>query len=124
MQYGLAPKVNRSIVDRHAYPLCVRQPIPIACSLSAQDQEERAREFRTISAKVTGRESTAEGVRLRFRSEPRFAEQLADLTRREKECCPFFDFRITTIDDEVVLDVGAPADAREIVERLFPVMAT
>ena len=102
----------------------MREAIPIACSLSAQDQEGRAREFRSISAKVVGREATAEGVRLRFQDEPGFAEQLADLTRREKECCPFFDFRITTIDDEVVLDVDAPADAREIVERLFPVMAT
>jgi hypothetical protein len=102
----------------------MREAIPIACSLSAQDQEERTREFRTISAKVTGRESTAEGVRLRFRSEPGFADQLGDLTRREKECCPFFDFRISTVDDEVVLDVGAPADARQIVERLFPVTAS
>jgi MerR family transcriptional regulator, copper efflux regulator len=101
----------------------MRQEIPIACSLSAEDQTQRAGEFAAVAAKVTGRESTADGVRLRFPSEPGFAERLADLTAREKECCPFFDFRITTIDGEVVLDVGAPPDARPIVERLFPVEA-
>jgi hypothetical protein len=99
----------------------VRTEIPIACSLSAQDQVQRAGEFAAVAANVIGREPTAEGVRLRFPAEPGFAEQLTDLTRREQECCPFFDFRIATVDGEIVLDVAGPPEARPIVERLFPV---
>jgi tRNA A37 methylthiotransferase MiaB len=97
----------------------MRESIPLACSLSAEDQADRRVEFAEVAGRVVSREPTERGVRLRFRGAPGFAEQLADLARREKECCPFFDFRISSIDDEVLLEVGAPPDARPIVEALF-----
>jgi hypothetical protein len=101
----------------------MRQPIPIACSLSAGELADRRLEFAAAAEHVVGREPTERGVRLRFRNPPGFQEELADLIRREKECCPFYDFRISTVDGEVLLEVDAPPEARPIIDQLFRVDA-
>jgi hypothetical protein len=98
----------------------MREPIPIACSLSAEDRAGRNGEFAAILGRgLLAREDTPIGIRLRFRRSPGLEQDLTDLTRREKECCPFFDFRIETSGDQVLLEVGAPPDARPIVDQLF-----
>jgi hypothetical protein len=97
----------------------MRESIPLACSLSVEDQVDRRLEFAEVARRVVGREPTKDGVRLRFRPSPGLGEQLADLTSREKECCPFFDFSIQESGEELVLEVGAPPEARPIVDRLF-----
>jgi MerR family transcriptional regulator, copper efflux regulator len=98
----------------------MREPIPIACSLSAEDRAGRDGEFAAILGRgLLAREDTVSGIRLRFRRSPSLEEDLADLTRREKECCPFLDFRIEASGDELLLEVSTPPDARPIVEQLF-----
>jgi hypothetical protein len=96
----------------------MREPIPLACSLTAEDQAERQLEFATLAESVVAGERTEDGARFHFRRAPGFAERLTDLTRRENQCCPFFDFRIKIVGDEILLEVGAPPEARPIVERL------
>jgi hypothetical protein len=88
--------------------------------LSAEDRAGRDGEFATILQRgLVAREDTLTGIRLRFRRSSGLEEDLADLTRKEKACCPFFDFRIEATGDEVLLEVDAPPDARPIVEQLF-----
>jgi MerR family transcriptional regulator, copper efflux regulator len=103
-----------------AYPGSVRQPIPIACSLTASEQADRSEEFATVLQRgLLGREEIPGGVRLHFRRSTGLREDLVELTEREKECCPFFDFRIDASDEEVVLEVIAPEEARPIVDLLL-----
>ena len=98
----------------------MRESIPLACSLTAADQANRRLEFDAILERgLLAREWTPSGIRLRFTPSPGLEEDLADLTRREKQCCPFFEFRIDSLEGEIVLDVGAPVEGRPIVERLF-----
>lgn len=98
----------------------MRESIPIVCSLTASEQADRGNEFAAILGRdLLTREETARGIRLRFRRSPGLQKELAELTSREKECCPFFDFSIESVGDHLVLDVGAPPEAREIVDRLF-----
>jgi MerR family transcriptional regulator, copper efflux regulator len=98
----------------------MREPIPIACSLTASEQADRGNEFAEVLGRgLLRREETARGVRLRFHRSPGLQEDLAELIGREKECCPYFDFQIRVAGEEVVLEVGAPPEARPIVERLF-----
>jgi MerR family copper efflux transcriptional regulator len=98
----------------------MRESIPLACSLSAGDQAGRRLEFGAILDRgLLARERTARGIRLRFRASPGLQQDLVELTNREKECCPFFDFRIESLEGEIVLEVGAPPEARPIVEHLF-----
>jgi hypothetical protein len=97
----------------------MRQPILIACSLSPGERSDRRLEFAAVAERIVGREPTERGVRVRFRDVPGFQEELADLIRREKECCPFYDFRISAVDGEVLLEVDAPPEAQPIIDQLF-----
>jgi hypothetical protein len=100
----------------------MREPIPIACSLSAEDQADRSGEFAAIFDRaLIGREATPGGVRLRLRPSPGLRDDLADLVRRERECCPFFDFRMEDRPGELLLEIDAPPEAMPIVDQLFPV---
>jgi hypothetical protein len=99
----------------------MRESIPLACSLTAGDQADRRLEFGSILGRgLLSREDTPRGIRLRFRMSPGLRQDLDDLTRREKECCPFFDFRIEANKDELELEVSGPPEARPLVEGLFP----
>ena len=42
----------------------------------------------------------------------------ADLARREKACCPFFEFRLVLYPEAVWLEVEAPGDAAAILDGL------
>ena len=98
----------------------MREPIPIVCSLTGSELADRGNEFAAILGRgLLAREETLDGIRLRFRRSPGLQEDLAELTSREKECCPFFDFRIQVAGEELVLEVGAPPEARPMVDRLF-----
>jgi hypothetical protein len=96
---------------------------PIACDMTdATDTlEQRMAEWRRlIAATYTGRERTGPtGIRLRFRAS---AEAwVRDLAAREKACCPFFTFVVTTTDGEVRWDISVPEDetARTILDDLY-----
>jgi hypothetical protein len=102
----------------------VREPIPLACSLPAGELADRRLEFADASAKILSREPTERGLLLRFRDAPGFQQQLADLIRRERECCPFFEFRMEAADEQILLEVGAPPEARPLVEGLFSMDAS
>jgi MerR family copper efflux transcriptional regulator len=102
----------------------MHESIPLACSLTAGDQAGRRLEFDAILGRgLLAREMTPRGIRLRFRASPGLRQDLVDLTHREKECCPFFDFRIEANGDELLLDVSAPPEARPVIEQLFPMEA-
>lgn len=101
----------------------MRESIPLACSLSATDLVDRRLEFAEVASSLLSYEPTEDGARFHFSPSSGFAARLADLTTREKECCPFFEFRIEDRGDEIVLEVAAPPEARPIVASLFAVGA-
>ncbi len=91
-----------------------------ACSLTGREQVERAAEARDlIDGALVAREVTEHGLRLRFRGAPETRAAVRDLVRREKECCPFFDFEIAESCSELTMTVSAPSDARPLLESLF-----
>jgi hypothetical protein len=98
---------------------------PIVCDLTdAPDTDaERLAEYRRLFAHAAflGRERTAEGIRFRFRAEPGIEEWVRDLAAREKACCAFFAFDITTEGDEVRYDAAVIDNdvARAILEEYY-----
>jgi hypothetical protein len=91
-------------------------PIPIACDMTdAPDTaEERMAEYgRLFAQALTGREWTDEGVRLRFRAHHGIEAWVRDLSVREKACCPFFDFAISTANAEVRWDISVVANVAD-----------
>jgi hypothetical protein len=85
--------------------LQARSAAPIACDLSTADDtpDERLREYgRLFERGLLRRERRADAVVFHFRADPGTREALEDLARREAACCPFLDYRIETVGDEVI----------------------
>ena len=98
---------------------------PIVCDMTdAPDTDvERLAEYRRLftHAAYLGRDRTAAGIRFRFRTEPGIEAWLRDLAAREKACCAFFAFDITTDGDEVRYDAAVTDNgaARAILEEYY-----
>jgi hypothetical protein len=81
---------------------------PIICDMTdAPDTaEERTAEWgRLLAVAYTGRERIQGGVRLRLRADDGIEAWVRDLAARDKACCPFLDFTVTTAPGEVRWDV-------------------
>ena len=78
---------------------------PIACDLSTADDtaEERLADYqRQFERALVRRERREDSVVFTFRSDGGTRDALHDLARREAACCPFLDYRVEAIGDEVI----------------------
>ncbi|UTM39938.1 MerR family transcriptional regulator (plasmid) [Rhodococcus pyridinivorans] len=116
----LAPQPRTQVVDPpFAAPgAAITVPVdpPIACSLDAADHGERVHRWQQVLVDVV-REPGPADVRLRLPIDRVGA--LAELAAAEQHCCPFYEFDLHLRGTEVILDVGAPAAAAEMVRALF-----
>jgi hypothetical protein len=93
-------------------------PLPIACTLTGASLEERAAWLTRL-----GEAALIEGVRdddrllLRFR--PVAADDVHELVRAERECCPFLSFEVESDDREVRLDVTGPREAGPVLDAML-----
>ncbi len=97
---------------------------PIVCDMTGalDTGPDRLREYQRIfSQALIGRERTADGIRFRFRAQPGIAASVRDLAAREKACCAFFTFSITTLGEEVRWDASVTDDdiARAILDEFY-----
>ena len=73
---------------------------PIVCDMTGAPDTgpERLREYqRLFSQALIGREKTATGICFRLWAQPGTEAWVRDLAAREKACCAFFTFTITTL---------------------------
>jgi hypothetical protein len=96
-------------------------PVPVlACTLSAPAAAERAGRWDAfLHENLLRRSATPRGVRLELRPRPAVAAELDALVAAERECCAFLTMRVRRAGDRLVLEVDAPAEAREIVAAMF-----
>jgi hypothetical protein len=94
--------------------------IPIACSLTTAQANDRVGEWRGWRAADIDAVETGTGwVRLRLIDDDAAVARTASLARREKACCPFFGFSLD-LDDagrwwlRVSAPVGAQADLDDL----------
>jgi len=102
---------------------------PIACDMTdAPDTgPERMAEYgRLFAQALVGRERTAEGIRFRLRADEGIEAWVRDLAAREKACCPFFDFTVATVGEEVHWDATVIDDdiARSILDEFYDIPET
>ena len=94
--------------------------LPIACSLDAAGQEERAAAFGALAERaLVEREPTPRGWRLLYRDAAGVEDTLRSLIAAESRCCPFLDFALERSDEHLALTVEGPPSGRELVETLF-----
>ncbi len=97
---------------------------PIVCDMTGAPDTgpERLGEYqRLFSQTLIGREKTAAGIRFRFRALPGIDAWVRDLAAREKACCAFFAFTVTTAGEEVHWDAAVIDDdiARAILNEFY-----
>lgn len=69
--------------------------LPIACTLSpAQLAAERDTLLTGLADHAVQRTMLPSGIRLRFAATAERMRQIDSVVRRERECCPFLDFRV------------------------------
>jgi hypothetical protein len=100
------------------------QPPPVVCDMAgaADTPAERIAEYRRLFAQsLVGRDRTGTGIRFRFRADAGLEDWVRDLARREKACCAFFSFTVTTRDEEVWWDAAVIDDdmARQILDEFY-----
>ena len=86
---------------------------PIACTLGADQVDERLAQWRRTFAAASAREVIEGGTRLRFAQDVDVAE-LARLAATELDCCRFFTFVLTLDDAGVTLEVTGPPGASPV----------
>jgi hypothetical protein len=112
-------------------PDASREPAspPIVCDMTTASDTpaERLAEYRRLfSTVLIGRERTAGGIRFRFRAEDGVEAWVSDLAAREKACCSFFSFTVSTTtgdggQPEIWWDGSVVDDemARELLDRFY-----
>jgi hypothetical protein len=82
---------------------------PIACDMSTASDTpaERLAEYRRLfSRALLRRERPTDAVVFVFRAES--APAVADLARREAQCCPFLEYRVEPLGDQVIWTIADP----------------
>jgi hypothetical protein len=84
---------------------------PIACDMrTARDTPaERLAEYgRLFERALVRRDRHEQSVVFAFRATAGTREHVEDLARREAACCPFLDYRVETVGDEVLYTITNP----------------
>jgi hypothetical protein len=95
------------------------EPEPIACSLGPTDMRRRLAEIATLAGRSLIAAETNDGIRLlRFRDDDETRRRLTAIVAAEGECCPFLDLQVTADNQELLLSITAPDDAKPVIDQL------
>jgi hypothetical protein len=89
----------------NALHLPAQPAAPLVCDMSAaaDTPDERLRDYdRLFERALLHRQRRADAVVFSFRADPDTRQAVDDLARREAACCPFLDYRVETVGDEVI----------------------
>ena len=96
--------------------------LPIACSLSgAQLATQRESLLLGLADHAVQRTALPSGMRLRFSATAARMRQIDAVVRRERECCPFLEFRLGLAlgRSSLTLDVTGPEGTAELLAELL-----
>ena len=93
--------------------------LPIACSLSAEDQARRQLEMASLRDRLLEvRTSGAHGAVLRFERDQETRRRLAAIVAAERECCPFLQLSLNDEGPNTVLMIGGPDEAEPVIREI------
>jgi hypothetical protein len=99
-----------------------RVSVPIACQLDRTDARRQFGEWQRLMERptVTVRRASATELELGLAEGPEGLADVVDLARREKACCPFFDFTLRIGADTVTLVLSVPDEAIAVLDGFDP----
>jgi len=95
---------------------------PIACTLSAQQlTAERETLLLGLADHAVRRTPLPQGMRLHFSATAERMRQIDAVARRERECCPFLEFRVGLAlgGSSLTLDVTGPDGTASLLAQLL-----
>jgi hypothetical protein len=120
------PKSMEGAIARHGIELGTsridRAMPPIACSLSVEQlTTQRESLLLGLADHAVQRTALPSGMRLRFPATAARMRQIDAVVRRERECCPFLEFRIGLAlgGSALTLDVTGPEGTAELLAELL-----
>jgi MerR family transcriptional regulator, copper efflux regulator len=94
--------------------------LPIACTLDANDLGDRLATVEALRRDaLVGRTEIPGGVRMHLRNAPGIEARVRALAAAESRCCAFLNFRIETVDDELLLEITGVPEARPVIDEYF-----
>ncbi len=95
-------------------------PLPIACTLTADELPARLNEIRAVSRHAL-RAKTATGTHAVLTFEPATGvhDRLAAIVAAESKCCAFLTMQLADEPAAITLTIDAPADAELVLEELL-----
>jgi hypothetical protein len=95
-------------------------PLPIACTLAADELPARLDEIRDLSRQAL-RTKTPAGTHavLSFNPMPGVRERLATIVAAESKCCAFLTMALADELHAITLTIDVPADAEPALEELL-----
>lgn len=95
--------------------------LPIACTLSAEQLDvQRESLLLGLADHAVQRTPLPHGMRLRFPATAERMRQIDAVVRRERECCPFLEFRVgLTLGSSLTLDVTGPEGTAGLLAELL-----
>jgi hypothetical protein len=96
--------------------------LPIACTLSAEDQRQRTEEITVLFEHVMAVREMPMGYAFAFPAGTDWAHALLDYIVEERACCPFFTFELTfsTPHDRIWLTLSGGDNVKELIGGMFP----
>ena len=94
--------------------------IPVACNLDDQAALAQHEEWRALLSgpTVTRERVSPTELDLGLSEDPAQLERVVRLARREKVCCPFFDFTVRIGADALTLTISVPKEAAALLDQL------
>jgi hypothetical protein len=93
---------------------------PIACTLDARQTAGREHLIARLWADaLIDHKPTAGGLQARLRFSRDVERRVHELILAESACCAFLTFELVRNDDQLVLDISGPADARPVIESFL-----
>ena len=89
----------------------MRNPAPIACTLSAGDFELRLAAIAELNAKSL-QSVERDGLRLQLVYDEHARREVEDMVNRERDCCAFLTFDIHERESQILVLVAATEAAR------------
>jgi hypothetical protein len=96
---------------------CTSRP-ELACTLGPAEFRQRLDRIRGLT-RAALRERTRDGLQLRLGYDSAAAAEVRELVALERACCGFLDFQLREQGDRLLVNITAPAEAKDTVEEIF-----
>jgi hypothetical protein len=93
----------------------------LACTLSGPALVQRIQDWRKVASHATARSLRDTTIVSVYPRDNEVINELRRLIDAEAECCSFMEFRLSEVDDEVVVDLRVPEEMSHVLPLLLGV---